>query len=313
MSMLVHKAVEPDNLTKRGQANLTALLGPRINDALLLPKLDGVYAQFKYGADGWRAWSRTGEPMLSLETPERLEWLAYRADAHKVYVGEAWTPRTTHAAINGMARRQSPQAGLEWWLHDVFSEHHIAFQGRDDRPFLERFDAALQIEHMDSGTKVVPTMFIRDVAYLMGDATMDNLLAYTKSVQAHALSLGNVYDGLILRDNGEAFVPGAGKDGGIYKLKPRKSLDLRITNETVVQQPTKLGGFLTVEYRGKLTDVGSGLTQDMLQRIALRQRKGEQEYVGRIAEVEFLEFTKAGKLREPVLKAIRYDKEQPDV
>lgn len=313
MSMLVHKAVEPDNLTKRGQANLTALLGPRINDALLLPKLDGVYAQFKYGADGWRAWSRTGEPMPSLETPERLEWLAYRADADKVYVGEAWTPRTPHAAINGMARRQSPQAGLEWWLHDVFSEHHIAWHGRDDRPFLERFDSALQIEHMDSGTKVVPSMFIRDVAFLMGDATMDNLLAYTKSVQAHALSLGNVYDGLILRDNGEAFVPGLGKDGGIYKLKPRKSLDLRVVAETVVQQPTKLGGFLTVEYRGKRTDVGSGLTQGMLTLMREQAIDNRTMYVGTIAEVEFLEFTKDGRLREPVLKAIRYDKEQPDV
>ena len=60
-------------------------------------------------------------------------------------------------------------------------------------------------------------------------------------------------------------------------------------------------------YRGVQTDVGTGFTDREREEIAA----AGQAPCG-IAEVEFMELTADGKLREPRFKGWRYDKEQPD-
>lgn len=307
--MKVHKAVEPTNLTKKGLQALEDILHNRSADAILLPKYDGVYAQFKYDAvrDEWQAWSRTGERMYSLETPERLAYFKQPGNARPgiVYIGEAWIPGQPHAAINGAARRQSPQPELWFMVHDTYSVGDVERDGFDSMPFFDRLRRGWYISGREA--KIVAAV----VQHLDDDTghTVESLLAYTKKFQTSA---HGAYDGMILRDQMAPFVPGTGKDGGIYKLKPRKSLDLLIVDEHEELHPTKAGGYVTVEYNGVRTDVGSGLTQGMLVLIHEAEVDDRKYFVGQIAEVEFLDFTKDGKLREPVLKAIRWDKEKPD-
>lgn len=315
MPMLVHKAVEVDNLTRKGQRALQDLLDVRRQDALILPKLDGVYAQFLFGGRGWHAWSRTGEPMPSLETPERMAQLHERGDGNRAYVGEAWIPATPHSVINGAARRKQPQPELQFYLHDSFNLPSVYNLKADPMPWDQRMAKA---DVLLSGTNF-------DRVYGLGldsllrigtvdEPTIEALVDHAKSaVKAAYQGGGSVWDGLILRDNTFGFWPGAGKDGGIYKLKPRMSLDLRVVGQHAEVRDTKLGGYLTVEFRGVRTDVGSGLTQDMLRKMLDRGDTPETgNYMYAIAEVEFLDFTAAGALREPVLKAIRFDKENPD-
>ena len=61
-----------------------------------------------------------------------------------------------------------------------------------------------------------------------------------------------------------------------------------------------------VEYRGVQTQVGTGFSD------AERETIASQGTRNQIAEVEFMELTADGKLREPRFKGWRYDKEQPD-
>ena len=116
------------------------------------------------------------------------------------------------------------------------------------------------------------------------------------------------FDGIILRDLDATWKRGAAKDGEVIKVKPILSLDLLVTGHKVEHKPTKLGGYITVTYKGVESNVGSGLTQVVLQ--ALTQGV---EAAGRIAEVECMGITPGGKLREPRFKSFRYDTEQEEM
>lgn len=314
MAMLVHKAAEERKLTRKGQRQLAELLGPRIADAIILPKLDGVYAQWMYGASGWHAWTRTGEPMPALETPERLQLMHDRADGRREYIGEAWIPGVPHKTINGMARRQSVQPDLGFYLHDSINKDHIANHGADDDSWTYRMVLAGAVLLPGINDVVSQVSLTNLLAMGSVDApTMAELVAHAeRAVEQSKRVSGNIWDGLILRDNNFPFTPGKGLDGGVYKLKPRDSLDLRVVGEVSEFREAKLGGYLTVEYKGKTTNVGSGMTQEMLHNIEQAGLRGRTVYVGGIAEVTYLDITEAGALREPVLKAIRFDKEEPD-
>ena len=66
------------------------------------------------------------------------------------------------------------------------------------------------------------------------------------------------------------------------------------------------GGGIFVEYRGVKTQVGTGFTDKEREAIATGCHDGA------IAEVEFMELTADGKLREPRFKGWRHDKTEPD-
>jgi len=311
----VHRAEEPRKLARKGQAALSTLFGERRDRRRLYLKYDGVYVQWINTVGiGWSAWSRTGERLLAAETDDAINYLTDAADPTLAYVGELWIPGAAHAYINGVARRETPQYELITVLHDTYLRTMVQQYGHEMTRFEERIARAIQMQ----GKGIGP---FRNAAYLAKDGyeDMDDMLAAAKLVKAQA----DAYDGLILRDLDFAFVKDGGTKGGIYKVKPRPSLDLRVVAEHAEQRDTKLGGYITVEYKGVRTDVGSGMTQEMLEDIMdglagrLGGDAGEPEdfvkaFVGRIAEVEYLELTRDGRLREPVFKAWRFDKEKPD-
>lgn len=314
----VHRAEEPRKLARKGQAALSTLFGERRDRRRLYLKYDGVYVQWLYApySGGWSAWSRTGERLLSAETPEAIAYLRKFGERARAYVGELWIPNKPHAEINGAARRLTPQPELMTVLHDSYLREPVQRLGEDPTPFAERIVYAIQLQGAGSGSPFLNASYLRDGSDF---EDMDGMLEAAKLVKA----AGSAYDGLILRDLDFAFVSGGGTSGGIYKVKPRPSLDLRVVGEHAEQRETKLGGYITVEYKGVRTDVGSGLTQDHLTDIAECSNgwcggdEGEPEdyvkaFVGRIAEIEYLELTRDGRLREPVFKAWRFDKEKPD-
>ena len=70
MSVLVHKAVEPDDLSVAGKKRFAELVLALVNGsdgAWVQPKFDGVYAQFIFSdGEGWQAFSRTGQHLKSV-------------------------------------------------------------------------------------------------------------------------------------------------------------------------------------------------------------------------------------------------------
>jgi hypothetical protein len=105
-AVLVHKAVEPGNLSVKGAKRLAEMLD---NDEYIVqPKLDGVYCQVLFDPvfKAWIAYSRTGEHLHSVG-PEILAQFSERNETER-FIGELWLPNTPiTATINGMARKKS--------------------------------------------------------------------------------------------------------------------------------------------------------------------------------------------------------------
>jgi len=291
MAVLVHKAVEPSNTTKAGRALYNDLLDwlagmDNGTPAIIQPKYDGVYVQFIYGPDGWAAFSRTGEPLLSV-SQRVLDLFEYKALPERHYVGELWLPATSHSTINGMARQKRPSP-LGVVLFDSFIPG-------DNEVYLERQEFLFSGGDVSIARTLPP--YVGGLESVERDL-YDMARLWTQSASA--------YDGLILRDEMSVYTPGDGRDGGVYKIKPRHTGDFRVVGVTPGKgKHTGSIGALVVDLGGGVTcEVGTGLND--------RDRK-DPDWVGRIVEVEYLAVTKDGKLREPSFQRVRWDKKVPDV
>lgn len=286
--VLVHKAVEPNNTTRAGRelySNLLAWLFEEPGQpAILQPKHDGVYVQFIHSSPwGWQAFSRTGERLLSVDDPV-LDAMEYKGYPERHYVGELWLPATQHSVINGMARRQTPQP-LDVILFD-------SFVPGDNETYQERQEYLFKHGPI-SPVRTLPTGSHRSERDLYDEARI-----WTQSTSA--------YDGLILRDALGVYTPGDGRDGGIYKIKPRHTGDFRVIGVTPGKgKHAGRVGALVLDLGGGVTcEVGTGLSDE---------DREVSDWEGRIAEIEYLAVTKDGKLREPSFQRVRWDKKVPDV
>lgn len=289
MNVLVHKAVEPDKLSRAGKQRFEMLVRALINgdsQAMLLPKFDGVYSQFIFRDGQWGAYSRTGEVLLSVGRPIFEDFEAHALVGRR-YNGELWLPGEAHQRINGLARKKTPQH-LEVRLFDSFMAH-----GEQAETFETRY------EYLFEGKLVKPAPLVPVAGKIN---VLEDLYDLADKLKHRGSS---AYDGLILRDGLGFYVPGKGTDGEIIKIKPTMEADLRVVG-TTPGIGNRAGGFgaFVVELGGGLTcEVGSGLTASMVM--------GEDP-TGKIVSVEFLGFTSGGLLREPRLKAIRHDKTEAD-
>lgn len=289
MSVLVHKAVEPDKLSVKGRKRHAALIADLIagrhGDAWVQPKYDGVYAQFVFeDKAGWAAYSRTDQRLLSVGEPI-LDVFYTKALPERRYMGELWLPGTQHQTINGRARKQSPQH-LELMLFDSVEFGHLG------QSYEERYEALFEGGQVSIVPNLRPEINVEDDLYDLAET-------YKRRTSA--------FDGLILRDPWTGFTPGAGKDGEVIKIKPRAEGDFRVVGSTagVGNRDGGIGALVIDLGGGKRCEVGTGLTNsDVFERASP---------VGRIATVEYLGVTKDGKLREPSFKGYRFDKDTADV
>lgn len=298
MSVLVHKAVEPDNLSVKGKKRLEMML--MTGEYVAQPKLDGVYCQIVNVGDaaeypgGWAAFSRTGEFLPSVR-PEILAQFS-EADPSWRFIGELWRPFTPHSDINGMARKKSVQPALELHLFDV------AGGCMGDWGYRRRHNQ-LVAGKWRNGIEVVQNLPIGNVPVAL------DFIEYLYELAAKMKAKPSAYDGLVLKDSEGLFVPGNGKDGGSIKIKPRHSGDFLCVG-TAPGLGNREGGMgaAVVSLGGGVTcEVGTGFN------IADVHDRGAAYFVGKILEIEYLAITKDGRLREPVYKSVRFDKTEPDV
>lgn len=248
------------------------------------------------------ATSRTGERVRSMDA--QVAGVCRRIGKGFVVFGEAYQLGTTFSKISGDFRRHSASPDLCIVAFDMVSAE--AFRcGHSAAHYRHRFN---MLQHMLN----LPRL---DVPRMQSSPPEDKILtAYTlhctEDVIGWALHLKDVvggYDGIILRDPDAGWEAGDSKNGEVIKVKPVLSLDLRVDSQKVEQRATKLGGYITVSYKGVQSDVGSGLTQAML-----HDMQGRVSFVDRIAEIECMGVTPDGKLREPRFKGWRFDKIKAD-
>lgn len=255
------------------------------DDYVMMAKYDGCLAIIT--PDG--VITRTGEAITSI--PQCLEDAAKLLPDHVIF-GEVYKYDTPFKEISGAFRRHKPQSGLFVMVFDAvpFADWKA---GKCDKPYIERYTALKDawLRTPTASLIVAPSL---DLGAPQGFA--------------NAMVRQGGYDGAIIRRKDAPWTTGASKNGEAIKVKPVQSLDLEVLGwyRGKGKHANRAGG-ITVLYRGVQTDVGTGFSDRERQEIA----DAGQAPCG-VAEVEFMELTSDGKLREPRFKGWRFDKDKAD-
>lgn len=289
---LVHKPVEIAKVKTKRRAVLE-LPGWLDANYMAMPKYDGCAAVVFVKEDGTSMVSRTGEVVQSCNHIEIACLSLFPPGT--VLFGEVWgglsVPQQT---VSGKFRAHYQSPELNFVLFDAVTQAEYDI-GHSDRGFLDRL---LWVEERVSDTSgpVYLSAYEYPGAY-RGDVYRD-----------HLLSLGG-YDGMIYADPSGSWELGTGTDGQKIKNKRVLSFDLEVlgVNEGKGKY-AGMAGTLTLQWdEGRTMPVGGG---------TVAQRKewfsNPASILGKIIEVEAMDFTTDGMLREPRLKGIRHDKPKGD-
>jgi hypothetical protein len=284
---IIQKAVEPAKVKK-------GLLDP-LSSYLQQAKYDGCCAILIFREGEFRlAQSRTGEAAQSMDRIGRsMEASGIFRDV--AVIGEAWRPgKGIFNEISGDFRRHSEINSLQFIINDVIPladfEAGLCLIGYADRRRSYR-DAITRYATLypDCGFS-----FAQEWGAGTGDP----------HERCQFLVGHGGYDGLILRKYAGTWKAGSGTTGEILKLKQKLSFDLRVLEVNTVTG-AKTGRDvhkLVVDFRGKPLGVGSGLPFKI----------EDCPKVGDIVEVEAMDHSSDGLLREPRFKGIRHDKLETD-
>lgn len=95
----------------------------------------------------------------------------------------------------------------------------------------------------------------------------------------------------------------------LLKVKRMHDIDLRVIGfEEGDGKYTGMLGSIIVQYKNTPVKVGSGMSYDFRTHVW----NHKDDYLGRIATIQYFEFTKDNSLRFPVFIDFRDDKDEPD-
>ncbi|AXN53747.1 DNA ligase [Sphingomonas phage Scott] len=279
---IIQKAVEIGKVVKKNRLTLEEY-GQRFS---AWRKYDGCCAILKDGS----TFSRTGEEYRCLDSVARFLRELY---PNLVFIGEAWWGgRNQFNLISGAFRRLEENDRLQFIVHDVLPRS--AFDaGYCPIPFKDRehelidggaLDGALNRIYLAQGW----------AAGTYGDP----------QAKCNELVYEGGYDGLILRNPDGHWTVGSGTTGEIVKIKRKLSFDLEVleVNTAVGEKTGRTVYTLVVDFKGQRLGVGSGVPHKL----------ADVPTVGSIVEVEAMDYSSDGLLREPRYKGTRFDKLSPD-
>lgn len=295
---LIHKAVEVAKVRKKQrptEADLT-------HNYLCQPKYDGCnMIARKSGQDPEliELLSRTGETVHSADHIKEALGLAPFLPVG-VYLGEYWHPFLSQPEVSGKFRDTKQQHAEPFFVIFDYLTQEEFDAGHSPLTYTERVARLPQL-FFDIPEFRSPVFPAESQGYLV-DHEM------TPNETAIAFAESGRYDGIILRRADGTWTAGSGTTGEIIKVKPRHTFDLRVVGfEPGKGKYEGMIGTLLVDFKGKTQGAGTGLKD--AQRLV---SEFEEMWMGRIVEIECLGVTADGYLREPVLKGVRYDKEEPD-
>lgn len=245
--------------------------------------------------------SRTGEAVRSCDHLHAAILAAFGNGF--VIFGEAWAEGTPHPQISGDFRRHSPSPNLLFVVYDIVPTACYAV-GYDPVPYRTRHG------HLRGAVSFLqpPTGVILAASYSPGSYGTDPLaMANFLRMEERTLT-GNWYDGFIMRDPEAPWRQADAKEGELIKVKPLITLDLRVVGVTEgLGKMAGMAGTLKLQHGDNVIEVGGG---DYGQRRSWLDDPAS--IIGQIVEVEALEYTEEGALREPRLKVQRFDKLKAD-
>lgn len=295
---IVHKPAALDTVHKAAQA---AIREGAIKSYWMMPKYDGCCTVIKlYPNGGYEAMSRVGKPQCNLSmgaaAREAQKTLAGYIQHYGglVIIGEAWSEDYGHNEISGEFRRQKESVWLNLMVFDCIPLADFE-AGRCFIPYRSR--RAL-LEDFEQGERVI----LATNNY--GNHTLESVQRMTNHLTGLKPGAGGVHDGAIMVDPDGLWERGTGKTGEWLKFKRLLSFDLRVleVNTAIGEKTGRTVYKLVVNYDGKRLGVGSGLPH-----------KAEAvPKVGDIVEVNAMDYSADGLLREPRYKSTRFDKTKAD-
>lgn len=257
------------------------------------PKYDGCHLIVHLPVDGTpRAFSRTGEPVRSVD--HIISQMVRVFGTGWTIFGEAYAFGLSFPEISGNLRQHTPAENLCFMAFDAVPSSAFDLGLYYPTPYRERLDA-LRGAVAAAGARA-PDIIVTP------DRPLDNPTGF-----AVRLKKQGGYDGAIVRRSDAGWQAGDSKHGEVIKVKPVESLDLRVRGWFLGKgKHANRAGGIYVEYNGVQTGVGTGFSDDERASIA------QGTYDNAIAEVEFMDFTKDGALREPRFRGWRYDKLKAD-
>ena len=266
-------------------------------------KYDGCCSVITLNPDGTTlCQSRTGEVypsmhMVAVDLQAALYSLV-RGTTGIVLIGEAWWPgKDQFSEISGEFRRMQPSKRLQFVINDVLWLGEFE-AGHSDVPYNTRM--------MRLSDEKLPERASIATRYPPGSYGPPQALCN------ELVEMGG-FDGLILRDPDGLWERGRGTTGEIVKIKRVLSFDLRVVGmeEGKGKHAGRMGA-IQVDFVGKTLSVGTGFRDDEREDW-WREQGGDFSVIGRIAEIEAMDYSSEGLLREPRFKGIRFDKTVPDI
>lgn len=287
MAYIVQKAVELSKVLKKRQA---VLAQPGYLDANYEAqhKYDGCAAVIVAGSKYREGaiWSRTGEAVRSMQHILDQVW-----GLGVVLLAEAWSPMLEFQQISGAFRKQSydPERHLMAKVHDVLTYDEFD-NGVSAVRYLERVG---RVDY--PAFQNMPDVSFAE-RYQPGSYNSGKLLK-------HLTETLTGYDGLIQRDPMGLWKVGSGTTGEIIKRKRLLSFDLQIIGVEEGKDANKGRlGAIVVDFKGKPLRVGIGFSN------VCRESFWTAPPIGLTAEVEAMDYSSEGLLREPRFKGLRHDK-----
>lgn len=292
-SHLVHKAIDPEKLSKKIAYQLTDADGAAYYGKYFYQKkYDGCSVIIIRDYDGKVYYfSRDGKEVLSLG---HLTKTLQRVTLGTVFFAEAWFPNAEHRVINGTFRRKTTQEILELRVFDTIPLRDFQ-NGHCSTPYSVRRTHVLDLTTywMRRDTRILPSEDCNpwDVAALASHPT-------------------DAYDGAVawLRDG--TWTAGAGRGGEILKQKNIVDLDLEVVEvyEGEGKHAGRLGAIGVRFANGVVLRVGTGFSD--LEREAWW--RDPLDIKGRIVRIVGMKDSGKGSIREPRFKGIRFDKTEAD-
>lgn len=303
---IIHKAVELGKVKVKRRKELEQP-GYIAANYIAQPKHDGCNAVMRLvmvqGLEDKEVYastmSRTGEPNRAMGRAERAlsSFLAGEVALHGglVLLGEAWWPgKDQFSEISGHFRRHSESDRLRMVVFDCLTA--------------EEFDAGYSPVGYMNRLRRLP-------AHNVWPLTSDPIqLIRSYSLREEPQEFCNRlvekggYDGAVYRDPNGTWQRGPGTSGELIKIKRKLSFDLRVTAvyEGLGKNAGRAGA-IGVSFRGNELRCNAGTDAERVEWF-----NDPTSIIGRIVEVEAMDFSSEGLLREPRYKGIRHDKHEPD-
>lgn len=264
--------------------------------ALWSYKIDGVYCIAIATDDDIKIFSRAGNEYTSLKHLERPLASLMEATHLDVIIFEA-AANLPFPVVCGKIRSTTEQAPfVTGYVHDGLTLSELLHG--DGRTYKERFktltNAFDQFDFQGLTLLQMRTVETLEQAHKIADEVIDN---------------GD--EGIVLRDPDATYHPNK-RDSTLVKIKRGLSYDLRVLCVKEGKGKYKgMVGYLQCQWKdGKVINVGSGLTDE--QRRRWWSEYFYDEIVDKIVQVDAMELSSKGVLRQPIFKGIRFDKTKAD-